>query len=150
MEDVDVLISLVPVLVDQKPLFLAAKRAGVGRVVPSDFGSTAPKGVSTMHDAVCHRHSPSFQGLLMTQGVEIRNSGLHQRAWARVYLHRGRDMAVCHVTPSARGERHAPDTQEPSCVYDTTHDLLNDIHHRTDGTTYHRRSANAESDCRCT
>ncbi|KDQ26613.1 hypothetical protein PLEOSDRAFT_174092 [Pleurotus ostreatus PC15] len=51
MEDVDVLISLVPVLVDQKPLFLAAKRAGVGRVVPSDFGSTAPKGVSTMHDA---------------------------------------------------------------------------------------------------
>ncbi|KAL4258583.1 NAD(P)-binding domain superfamily protein [Pleurotus pulmonarius] len=51
LEGVDVLISLVPVMVDQKPLFLAAKKAGVRRVVPSDFGSTAPKGVSAMHDA---------------------------------------------------------------------------------------------------
>ncbi|KAF4588027.1 hypothetical protein EYR38_009988 [Pleurotus pulmonarius] len=37
-------------MVDQKPLILAAKKAGVGRVVPSDFGPTAPKGVMGMHD----------------------------------------------------------------------------------------------------
>ena len=47
------LISLVLVMtVDQKPLFRAAKKVGVGRVVPSDFGPTAPRGVTTIHDLV--------------------------------------------------------------------------------------------------
>ncbi|KAF7416103.1 hypothetical protein PC9H_002363 [Pleurotus ostreatus] len=50
LKGVDVLISTVLVTVDQKPLILAAKNAGVGRVVPSDFGPTAPKGVMAMHD----------------------------------------------------------------------------------------------------
>ncbi|KDQ22609.1 hypothetical protein PLEOSDRAFT_16081, partial [Pleurotus ostreatus PC15] len=50
LKGVDVLISTVPVMADQKPLFLAAKQAGVGRVVPSDFGPIAPKGVMNMHD----------------------------------------------------------------------------------------------------
>ncbi|KAG9225638.1 hypothetical protein CCMSSC00406_0007495 [Pleurotus cornucopiae] len=50
LKGVDVLISTVPVMVDQKPLILAAKQAGVGRVVPSDFGPIAPKGVMNMHD----------------------------------------------------------------------------------------------------
>ncbi|KAF4565666.1 hypothetical protein EYR40_002264 [Pleurotus pulmonarius] len=50
LKGVDVLISTVLVMVDQKPLILAAKKAGVGRVVPSDFGPTAPKGVMGMHD----------------------------------------------------------------------------------------------------
>ncbi|KDQ23097.1 hypothetical protein PLEOSDRAFT_1108732 [Pleurotus ostreatus PC15] len=47
---VDVLISKVLVMVDQRPLLLAAKKAGVGRDVPSDFGPTAPRGVMFMHD----------------------------------------------------------------------------------------------------
>ncbi|KAF4565676.1 hypothetical protein EYR36_002254 [Pleurotus pulmonarius] len=50
LKGVDVLISTVPVTVDQKPLILAAKKAGVGRVVPPDFGPIAPKGVMDMHD----------------------------------------------------------------------------------------------------
>ncbi|KAJ8688905.1 hypothetical protein PTI98_012980 [Pleurotus ostreatus] len=50
LKGVDVLISTVLVMVDQKPLLLAAKNAGVGRVIPSDFASTAPKGAMFMHD----------------------------------------------------------------------------------------------------
>lgn len=53
LKGVDVLISTVLVMVDQKPLLLAAKNAGVGRVIPSDFASTAPKGAMFMHDIVC-------------------------------------------------------------------------------------------------
>ncbi|KAF7419610.1 hypothetical protein PC9H_002201 [Pleurotus ostreatus] len=45
---VDVLISKVLMMVDQRPLLLAAKKAGVGRDVPSDFGPTA-RGVMFMH-----------------------------------------------------------------------------------------------------
>ncbi|KDQ22610.1 hypothetical protein PLEOSDRAFT_163500 [Pleurotus ostreatus PC15] len=50
LKGVDVLISTVLIMVDQRPLILAAKKAGVGRVVPSDFGPTAPRGVMEMHD----------------------------------------------------------------------------------------------------
>lgn len=52
LKGVDVLISTVLIMVDQSPLILAAKKAGVGRVVPSDFGPTAPRGVMEMHDLV--------------------------------------------------------------------------------------------------
>ncbi|KAF9019741.1 NAD(P)-binding protein, partial [Hymenopellis radicata] len=48
LQGVDILISLVLVsMTDQKPLL---KKAGVGRVVPSDFGPHAPRGVMAMHD----------------------------------------------------------------------------------------------------
>ncbi|KAF9489809.1 NAD-P-binding protein [Pleurotus eryngii] len=50
LKGVDVLISTVLLMVDQKPLMLAAKKAGVRRVIPSDFGPTAPKGVMDLHD----------------------------------------------------------------------------------------------------
>ncbi|KAF8920533.1 NAD-P-binding protein [Mucidula mucida] len=50
LQGVDILVSLVLAMVDQKPLFRAAKKVGVGRVVPSDFGPYAPRGVMTMHD----------------------------------------------------------------------------------------------------
>ncbi|KAG9226874.1 hypothetical protein CCMSSC00406_0003453 [Pleurotus cornucopiae] len=50
LKGVDVLISTVTMMVDQKPLILAAKKAGVGRVVPSDFGPTVPKGVMALQD----------------------------------------------------------------------------------------------------
>ncbi|KAF8920527.1 NAD-P-binding protein [Mucidula mucida] len=50
LQGVDILVSLVLAMVDQKPLFRAAKKAGVGRVVPSDFGPYAPRGVMTMQD----------------------------------------------------------------------------------------------------
>ncbi len=52
LQGVDVLISMVLVFVDQKPLFLAARKVGVGRVVPSDFGPYAPHGVMFMQDIV--------------------------------------------------------------------------------------------------
>ncbi len=52
LQGVDILVSLVLAMVDQKPLFRAAKKVGVGRVVPSDFGPYAPRGVMTMHDIV--------------------------------------------------------------------------------------------------
>ncbi|KAF8920525.1 hypothetical protein CPB85DRAFT_1556573 [Mucidula mucida] len=50
LQGVDILVSIVLAMIDQKPLFLAAKKAGVGRVVPSDFGPYAPRGVMSMHD----------------------------------------------------------------------------------------------------
>ncbi len=59
LKGVNVLISMVLVMVDQKPMLRAAKKAGVGRVIPSDFGPTAPKGVMEMHDFV------SFLRILM-------------------------------------------------------------------------------------
>ncbi len=52
LQGVDILVSIVLAMIDQKPLFLAAKKAGVGRVVPSDFGPYAPRGVMSMHDIV--------------------------------------------------------------------------------------------------
>ncbi|KAF8920539.1 NAD-P-binding protein [Mucidula mucida] len=50
LQGVDILVSLVLAMIDQKPLFRAAKKVGVGRVVPSDFGPYAPRGVMTMQD----------------------------------------------------------------------------------------------------
>ncbi|KAF9052314.1 NAD-P-binding protein [Hymenopellis radicata] len=50
LQGVDILISLVLAMIDQKPLLLAAKKAGVGRVVPSDFGPYVPRGVMAMQD----------------------------------------------------------------------------------------------------
>ena len=52
LQGVDVLISLVLAMVDQKPLFKAAKKVGVGRAIPSDFGPTAPRGSMFMNDLV--------------------------------------------------------------------------------------------------
>ena len=52
LQGVEVLISLVLPMVDQRPLLKAAKKVGVGRAIPSDFGPTAPPGVMDMHDAV--------------------------------------------------------------------------------------------------
>lgn len=50
LEGVDVLIWTGFVTVDQRPLPMAAEKAGVGGVVPSDFGPTAPRGVMFTHD----------------------------------------------------------------------------------------------------
>ncbi|KAF9020775.1 NAD-P-binding protein [Hymenopellis radicata] len=50
LEGVDILVSIVLAMIDQKPLFRAAKKTGVGRVVPSDFGPYAPRGATAMQD----------------------------------------------------------------------------------------------------
>lgn len=51
---VDVLIITVLINTDQKPLLRAAKAVGsLIRVIPSDFGTVAPRGVMKMHDTVC-------------------------------------------------------------------------------------------------
>ncbi|KAF9068986.1 NAD(P)-binding protein [Rhodocollybia butyracea] len=50
LRDIDTVISTVLPFVDQKPLILAAKRAGVKRFVPSDFGPQIPRGVFAMQD----------------------------------------------------------------------------------------------------
>ncbi|KIY68784.1 NAD(P)-binding protein [Cylindrobasidium torrendii FP15055 ss-10] len=51
LQGVNILISLVLAVVDQKPLLRAAKQVGtISRVVPSDFGPTAPRGVVEMLD----------------------------------------------------------------------------------------------------
>ncbi|KAJ7588063.1 NAD(P)-binding protein [Mycena floridula] len=47
---VEVLIITVLAFVDQRPVLLAAKEAGVKRVVPSEFGPSVPRGVSSMVD----------------------------------------------------------------------------------------------------
>ncbi|KAH8832080.1 hypothetical protein DL96DRAFT_1494518 [Flagelloscypha sp. PMI_526] len=47
---VDILISTVIPHIDQRPLFLAAKEAGVKRVIPSDFGPHIPKGIFWAQD----------------------------------------------------------------------------------------------------
>ncbi|KIY67175.1 NAD-P-binding protein [Cylindrobasidium torrendii FP15055 ss-10] len=47
---VDVVISTVLAMVDQRPLLLAASKVGVKRVVPSDFGPHAPRGAMYMND----------------------------------------------------------------------------------------------------
>jgi hypothetical protein len=56
LQGVDVIVSVVTATADalesQKPLFKAAKAAGVKRVVPSDFGTPAPKGVMLLNDMV--------------------------------------------------------------------------------------------------
>ncbi|KAH8804282.1 NAD(P)-binding protein [Flagelloscypha sp. PMI_526] len=51
LSGIDVLISTVLIRVEQRPLLLAAKKAGVKRVVPSDFGPYIPRGVTAMQDA---------------------------------------------------------------------------------------------------
>ncbi|KAJ8474130.1 hypothetical protein ONZ45_g16059 [Pleurotus djamor] len=50
LQGVDIVISTVQIFLDQRPLFDAAKKAGVSRVIPSDFGPSAPRGIMTMHD----------------------------------------------------------------------------------------------------
>ncbi|KAH8824370.1 NAD(P)-binding protein [Flagelloscypha sp. PMI_526] len=50
LHGVDILISMVLVLLDQRPLLLAAKGANVGRVVPSDFSPHIEPGVTNMQD----------------------------------------------------------------------------------------------------
>ncbi|KAH8825525.1 hypothetical protein DL96DRAFT_1530174 [Flagelloscypha sp. PMI_526] len=46
----DILISTVQVMVDQRPILLAAKKANVKRVVPSDFGPHVDPGLAIMQD----------------------------------------------------------------------------------------------------
>ncbi|KAH8825526.1 NAD(P)-binding protein [Flagelloscypha sp. PMI_526] len=46
----DILISSVQVMIDQRPLLLAAKKANVKRVVPSDFGPHINPGIMTVQD----------------------------------------------------------------------------------------------------
>ncbi|KIY74146.1 NAD(P)-binding protein [Cylindrobasidium torrendii FP15055 ss-10] len=50
LEGVDILISTVFSLDNLKPLFLAASKLGVKRVIPSDFGPHAPRGVMFVND----------------------------------------------------------------------------------------------------
>ncbi|KIY66810.1 NAD(P)-binding protein [Cylindrobasidium torrendii FP15055 ss-10] len=52
LKGVDILVSTVQaILLDQAPLFRAAKKVGtLKRVVPSDFGPSAPRGVMALHD----------------------------------------------------------------------------------------------------
>ncbi|KAH8825364.1 NAD(P)-binding protein [Flagelloscypha sp. PMI_526] len=50
LSGMDILISMVLIFVDQRKLLLAAKKANVKRVVPSDFGPHIPPGVTRMHD----------------------------------------------------------------------------------------------------
>ncbi|KAJ7583082.1 NAD(P)-binding protein [Mycena floridula] len=52
---VEVLIMTVLAFVDQRPVLLAAKEAGVKRVVPSEFGPSIPRGVSSM--LICHAYT---------------------------------------------------------------------------------------------
>lgn len=58
--------------VDQKPLFQAAKKVGVGRVIPSDFGPTAPRGVMAMHDFVGLSFVRPLSTLTSLQKLDVR------------------------------------------------------------------------------
>ncbi|KAH8824181.1 hypothetical protein DL96DRAFT_1467778 [Flagelloscypha sp. PMI_526] len=50
LKGVDIFISMVLPVVDQRPLILAAKKAGVKRFVPSEFGPHAPPGATIGQD----------------------------------------------------------------------------------------------------
>ena len=77
LQGVDVVISTIhQMFVDQRPLLLAAKKVGVGRVIPSDFGTTAPKGVMEIHDLVRIQLFDSST-LLMKYLAEIEHPGIH-------------------------------------------------------------------------
>ena len=54
LDGVDILISAVDAetILAQKPIFEAAKAAGVKRVVPCDFGTPGRKGLRRLHDEV--------------------------------------------------------------------------------------------------
>jgi putative NADH-flavin reductase len=51
---VDILLSVVSFMVieQQKQVMTAAKKAGVGRVIPCDFGTACPPGRRALHDKV--------------------------------------------------------------------------------------------------
>ena len=53
------------VLEIQRPLFRAAKEAGVKRIIPSDFGTACPPGVRNLHDKV-GPHIPIVPRLALT------------------------------------------------------------------------------------
>ena len=57
LADVDILISAVTgtAILRQKNVILAAKEAGVKRVIPCDFATPGAKGVRELHDQV-RRH----------------------------------------------------------------------------------------------
>jgi hypothetical protein len=62
LRGVDILVSVVAAhaIESQRPLFKAAKAAGVKRVVPSDFSTPTDEGIMSLHDRVrhsvtCHR-----------------------------------------------------------------------------------------------
>ncbi|KAL0563147.1 hypothetical protein V5O48_018928 [Marasmius crinis-equi] len=51
LEGVDTVIStIMPHLVDQRPLILAAKKVGIKRFIPSDFSTFAPRGIMSIQD----------------------------------------------------------------------------------------------------
>lgn len=54
LQGVDIVVSFIGAgaFESQKPLFKAAKDAGVGRVVPSDFGPACPPGIMRIQDIV--------------------------------------------------------------------------------------------------
>ncbi len=93
---VDILVSLVPAMIDQKPLLLAAKKVGVGRVVPSDFGTHAPRGVMTIHDIVNVIRLLDYRHNLIIR-TETGRPGLHQGDRVALYLHRSRLVATMAV-----------------------------------------------------
>ncbi|KIY63602.1 NAD(P)-binding protein [Cylindrobasidium torrendii FP15055 ss-10] len=61
LRGVDILVSLVLPTVDQKPLLRAARQVGtLSRVVPSDFGPMAPRGIAELCDMVSKRDTHEF------------------------------------------------------------------------------------------
>ena len=69
---VDILISTVVPFTDQRPIFQAAKAAGVKRVLPSEFGPFIPEDVLTLADQVCTPTCILETGLIANQKYEIR------------------------------------------------------------------------------
>ena len=68
---VDILIStVVPLTADQRPVFRAAKAAGVKRVLPSEFGPFVPQGIFPFADQV---HYPLTFFKVANRQSEIRN-----------------------------------------------------------------------------
>ncbi|KAF9019734.1 hypothetical protein BDZ89DRAFT_307817 [Hymenopellis radicata] len=93
-------------MTDQKPLVLAAKRAGVGRIIPSDFGPHAPRGVMPMHDMVGFPKSQEY--FHANVSVETRHSGFYQTTCLAVYVHRSRLVASASVPiPACHASQHA-------------------------------------------
>ena len=64
----DIVVSaLTAYLLDtQRPLFAAAKDAGVKRVVPCDWSSHAPPGAMLLQDMVCVVHIPACSSIRLT------------------------------------------------------------------------------------
>ncbi len=101
LQGVDILISLVLAMSDQKPLLLA-KKAGVNRAIPSDFGPHAPR-VMSMHDTV---GSFLLEDYASPDGhIETRHPRLYQGTRLAIYVYRSGVVApaivpipACHAS----------------------------------------------------